>query len=148
MIKHKLYSVENTGRQLRVFTDAFGKRVTLLPGKTLEGVPLKDRTAQAIYRAQSGGGTLHLKAADYPEDVRAHDFARKTETEADGDTGGEIDPGNKKAEIAKLLADIEGGMAYTAFYSRAKRIIGDEWPQGNPRKRDIVAMLQSKLDEE
>lgn len=143
--------VHNRGPGAEVFFDAGGKTVTVAGGETVEATvseamftTLKSAFDDPKYR-------LDLVSADVGGEkdgkVDATDLIGSTKTaddlKSDRETLGAQHPPESDDTIEKLLADADkGNLTYSQLRSRAKELLGNDFPVGtSPKKDEIVQLL-------
>lgn len=140
-----IYNLKNTGRSKRIVSTASGKRVGIEPGQTVS-VELKDRTAKALFMAsQRGSKILFSEDVVFPStDAPLSLEPRGEDAPAGGEdtlTGGDVELTTREKAIF-LLQNLEEGMVYPEFVAKAKPLLGDAWPGGTPKKKDLVELIE------
>lgn len=151
-IPTKFYDVHNPTPGPRVIHDAAHQSVTIMPGMTVPGVELNDKIADE-YRARvkdNPNADVQLKAASGRKKAFVHDDTDRSEAGAGGDEGDEGDDsasGNDDGvsdakRQANALIDQADETEFNAWKDQVKDALGDKWPGGKPRKKDLVKLLK------
>jgi hypothetical protein len=141
MKRTQMTTLTNTGKNPRNVYYSKTKSVHLLPGQS-KTVPMLQEDIAA--RVASGGPIV----VDNDAAVRA--ISDIDESDAGGNDGsGDKDKGETGKTLDEVIAMAsDKSVEFPIFIAAAKDVLGESYPSGNTKKRDIVAALEAKKNED
>jgi hypothetical protein len=140
---NKKYDIHNPTPAPRVIYDANMVAVGIAPGETTPNVELTDAHAKELQER-----TKEKPDADVTLTVATGTPARDTkehEKENEGGAGGGEGSGNRDTDRqarAQALVDSANELEFNEWRGQVKDFLGDDFPPGIPRKKQLVAKLK------
>lgn len=150
-----MFRLSNTGNAPRVVHNARGKPVTILPGKTVE----MDLMGGSISRLIGNSPNSPLKVTQLGVHVREEvrrspvketpraDKTSATEAVSEHVGGGNSRLSKEAKEEARLLVRSGESMPYSELKNKARDLMAEDWPGGNPRREDIIDLLRDQVED-
>lgn len=130
MPKHNLH---NPTSAPRVVYDAKVSPVTILPGQTVYGVELNQADIDDLKKRTLKDPKADLVLSDHTEGESEHDEPPLPPSE---------DWQPPTADQLNALVEAADVDEFNEWKAKVRTAIGEDWPGGKPRKKDLVKQLQ------